>query len=335
MNQSDKTDRKKQESLTSETRSFSKSFLEALKRVKIFVEEETSKEIKCKQLYYHNFAHSRAVAQRAERIFQEILPFWTSIFADTLDKDVPDPRRVKYLIEICAIAHDMVQDFSPVEVPKTARKRETGVSERKTVIKLVEYIIRLNAEYPENSCPFSEDDIQLISEAINATICVYDPLDKSIYQPDLYSKEKSISIAARIIALADLGGLGIEGMESFFDEGTLIFLEENIDLIPVLNKYFQKIKKYPHIDLQTPEYENLRQRLFARSQFQLNFAIGRKNRLERELSGLPEPVIDALKSHIFIYLTNDIIQKIIDKTPKNPETNLKDLVEFFHLDKYI
>ncbi|MEM7553762.1 MAG: hypothetical protein AAF378_06620 [Cyanobacteria bacterium P01_A01_bin.84] len=332
MNQSNKINTQLQETLNCESFSLSESFIEAVEIVKQFVREEITKEVEHKQLYYHNHVHAGTVAKRSEIIFQEILPFWELIFLDT---NAPDPTRINYLINICAIAHDMVQDFLPVTTPQSSRRRETGISEKKTAQKLITYIRNLNAKYPENSRPFLETDIEMISEAINATICVYEPQDESIYQPDLYDREQPISIAARIIALADLGGLGIEGIEAFFDEGILIFLEENPDLIPVIKKYFQDKRNYPEIDLQTPEYENLRQRLFRRSQFQLNFAKGRKNRLERELAGLPERVIQVLKNRMFVYLTDETIQEIANKTPKNPQTNLEDLVKFFHLEKYI
>ena len=115
------------------------SFEEAVTMVKNFALQEIQRESKQKQLYYHNCDHAYAVRQRADIIFKAIAPF--------MAEESPIPlNKLKHLIDICAIAHDMVQEFLPHTEPHTSRKRESGVSEKMTITKLINYIESLNLQ---------------------------------------------------------------------------------------------------------------------------------------------------------------------------------------------
>ncbi|NEP27981.1 hypothetical protein, partial [Moorena sp. SIO3I6] len=290
------------------------SFVEAVTRVKTFALLEMEKETERKQLYYHNCDHVKGVQRRADRIFQAIRPYWEAC----LDNDIAADylSRMKQLIDLCAIAHDMVQEFLPQIKPHTSRRRENGVSEAATITKLLDYIKNQNEWISKQTSNhltlFTDSDLQIITEAINATICWYDTSDNTIYQPDLYSSDKNLSLVARIIALADLGTLGMEGIEAFNQEGSLLFLEENPDIIPrILNP---DLPYYETIDKQTL-YENIRQRLLKRTRFQVNFAKGRMARFARELKGLTAEAISVLTQDVFKYLNPAIIQEIELLTP--------------------
>ena len=176
-------------------------------------------------------------------------------------------------------------------------------------------------------------DLEIIRKSISATICLFDTSDNSIYQPDLYNLEQEIALNARIIALADIGGLGIDGIPAYFQEGSLILLEENLDIIPLVKEFLdnQENKTYKKELL----YENLRQRLLKRAKFQISFAIGRYTRLNKELEGLPPEVISILKEKVFKYLNEEVIQQIETSIPTADDTSLEKLIEFFELDKYI
>ncbi|MGK7872693.1 MAG: hypothetical protein AB4426_05080 [Xenococcaceae cyanobacterium] len=316
------------------------TFEEAVIMVKNFVLLEIQKEAEQKQLYYHNWNHAQAVKRRAEIIFQAIVPFCEeAVESNTAPEHL---TRMKHLIDICAIAHDLVQEFIPTTQPHTPRRREIGVSEAATISKLIDYIENLNKQlrHQKLNSPalFTNSDIQIIREAIEATICLYDPSDHSIYQRDLYNPDKKLSLPARIIALADIGSLGMEGIEVYLKEGALIFLEENLDIIPIiLNREIQSFdsnfKKKPQDKQEL--FELLRQRLLKRARFQVAFAKGREARFLRELEGLSVEVISVLSSEVFKYLNKETIKKIEALTPTSDDTTLEKLLDFFELEKYI
>lgn len=309
-----------------------KNFEQAVSIIKEFAFAEVRKEAQKKQLYFHNYAHAEAVRRRAEIIFNAIEPFWHKICHESASCD---SHRAKCLIDICAASHDMVQEFLPLKSPQTARVRETGVSENATISKLIDYIKNLNqkfiAQNPELPPLFTQADLEIIRKSISATICLFDTNDNSIYQPDLYNSEQQIVLNARIIALADIGGLGIDGIPAYFQEGSLILLEENPDIIPLIKDFLANEQNSSNSE----EYENLRQRLLKRAKFQITFAKGRYARLNKELEGLPEEVVCVLKEKVFKYLNEETIQKIESLTPTADNTSLKKLIEFFDLDKYI
>lgn len=310
------------------------SFAEAVLEIKNFAAEEIHKQTKKQQLYYHNYGHARAVQKRATKIYQEISPFWDLIFQNI---SAPDPIRTKHIIDICAICHDMVQIFVPTSSFQASRKRETGVSENATVIKLIDYIQSLNnrysRKYPNRTALFTNSDLKIIRKAIAATICLFDTSDNSAYQPELYNSEREIPLVARIIALSDLGGLGIEGIKQYFREGTLLFLEDNPDAIALIKKLSAKNNSYHHLLKESSE--KLRRTLFKRAQFQIDFAKGRVTRIDKELESLPPEVVSVLKKNVFIYLNEETIREIKSITPKDPDTSLEELIEFFGLDQCV
>ncbi|WP_414621678.1 hypothetical protein [Calothrix sp. CCY 0018] len=320
-------------SLLKNSQPIPKSFEQAVSMIKEFAFAEVGKEAQKKQLYFHNYAHAEAVRRRAEIIFHAIEPFWTQICQEPA---LLDSKRAKSLIDICAASHDMVQLFLPLKSPQTARVRESGVSENATIDKLIDFIKHLNqkfiAQNPELSPLFTQIDLQIIRKSISATICLFDTKDNSIYQPDLYNSQQKITLPARIIALADIGGLGIDGMSAYFQEGSLILLEENPDIIPLVQEFLAEKENNGN---NGEVYENLRQRLLKRAKFQISFAKGRYVRLNRELEGLPIEVILVLKEKVFKYLSEETIKKIEALTPTADNTTLEKLIEFFELGKYI
>jgi|GEM_PF-537545 len=315
------------------------SFAETVKIVEAFALKETQESAQQKQLYYHTCEHVQGVKQRAERIFRAIIPFCQ----DNINFDPASATltRMKHLIGISALAHDMVQEFLPEVQPYSPRRRETGVSEAATSSKLIDFIENINQQIiqknPDSNAVFKAADIQIIKEAIEATVCQYDTQDNSIYQSLLYEQDKSISLPAKIVALADIGALGMDGIEAYKEEGTLIFLEENPDVIPLLwNDKTQKVEASPGEDQNQQElYEGIRQRLLRRANFQINFAKGRVSRFDREVAGLPDAAIQILKTDVFKYLTPETLQEIETSTPTEQDTSLQELIDFFELEKYI
>ncbi|BBD70617.1 hypothetical protein NIES4072_69840 [Nostoc commune NIES-4072] len=304
----------------------SSDFTESVARVNKFVLAEFEREVIEKQLYYHTKDHLMAVQQRAQLIFQVIRPY--------LSADVETIKRMELLLDVCAIAHDLVQIFIPHQ-PHTSRRREAGVSENATIEILLNYIQVLNQEisafYPKSTALFTDTDLEIIQEAIAATICDYDTTEQAIYQPSLYNQSQPISPVACIIALADIGSLGIEGIPSYNQEGSLLFLEDNPDIIPIIKN--QNVRT---LATDNPElYENIRQRLLRRAKFQVNFAKSRLNRLSCELASLPADAIPTLTQAVFQYLNLETIQEIKATTPTNEQTSLEVLIKFFEFERLI
>ena len=309
------------------------TFAAAIAKLKDFVLQEFDQEIAQKQLYYHTREHISSVQRRANIIFQAIRPDWELSIKDKVSPDYI--ARMQLLLDISATAHDMLQIFVPETQPHKSRKREMGVSETATIDKLFDYINILNQEQGEQnlniSAQFTEADLLIIREAIEATICRYEPSERAIYQPTLYDLNQPISPIARIIALADIGALGMEGIAAYEREGSLLFLEENPDVIPIILN--QKIQT---LALDNPElYDNIRQRLLLRARFQVSFAKSRLTRYLGEIKHFPEAAVRVLTDQVFPYLNPSTIQEIEAITPTAEDTTLESLLTFFKLEDYI
>ncbi|MFN6486728.1 MULTISPECIES: hypothetical protein [unclassified Nostoc] len=309
------------------------SFAEVVARVKNFTLGEFDREVIQNQLYYHTREHLNNVQRRANAIFQVICPYWQA----SLGKEVSPEyiTRINLLLELCAVAHDMIQIFVPEIQPHTSRRREPGVSENLTFEKLLNYIKGVNQQLKEHclddSILFTDADISMIQNAIQATICIYDLSDQGIYQPVLYEQNKDLSVVACIIALADIGSLGMDGIAAYNQEGSLLFLEENPDVIPViLNKITATSSvNDPQLD------ENIRQRLLKRARFQVSFAKSRLMRYPQEIANLPKEAIPILTCEVFQHLNFQTIQEIELTTPTDENTSLEELINFFKLEMVI
>ncbi|MCC0176953.1 hypothetical protein I4641_08165 [Waterburya agarophytonicola K14] len=307
------------------------SFAETVQLVENFVKGEIIRETKEKQLYYHTIDHALAVKRRANIIFKAIKPTLST------SQLLIELNRLEYLIGLSAIAHDMVQQFSLSPEIKIPRKRIAGISEIATANKLIEYINNLNQALLDRQLDsdilFTDWDIATIKDAILATICDRDPQagktaysfsPYSIYQPYLYDSQAKNSIVGRIIALADLGTLGIEGVEQYIKEGILVFLEDNLDLKDLIL----------NCDLSSSSVnESTRLRLLNMARFIVNLARERQARFELEIAGFAPQARQILRERVFIYLDKENIHKIQARVPTEDNTSLAELVDFFCLNK--
>ncbi|MFB2880563.1 hypothetical protein [Floridanema aerugineum] len=305
-----------------------KSFAEVVEIVTGFVFDEFDREITEKQLYYHNREHINGVRKRANLIWQIIYPEKDHQISQNL-------ARMQVLLDLCANAHDLVQVFLPQTEPHTSRKREAGVSETLTIEKLYDYINQLNNQLREcqvdESLLFTKADLSIIEEAILATICIYEPSEQAIYQPALYEPNQDLSPIARILALADIGALGMEGITAYNQEGSLLFLEENPDVIQIIYEGKRESLALDNSQL----HENIRQRLLKRAQFQINFAKSRLNRYQQEISSFSAETISVLTNETFKFLNPETIKQIEAEIPTAQDTPLEVLLTFFNLEKYI
>lgn len=305
---------------------FNSDFADSVARLNQVVLADMERESIEKQLYYHRKEHLMDVQRRAQLIFQVIRPY--------LSADLETIKRMELLLDVCAIAHDLVQIFIPHQL-HTSRRREAGVSENATVEKLLNYIKVFNQEIsiynPDSTAIFTDADLAIIQEAIIATICNYDPTEQAVYQPSLYQHNQPISPVACIIALADIASLGMDGIPSYNREGSLLFLEENPDIIPLIQNHSILTLSENNPDL----YENIRQRLLRRTKFQVTFAKSRLKRYSDELANLPADAIPTLTQTVFKYLNLETIQEIEAITPTDIETPLEVLIKFFEFEQKI
>jgi hypothetical protein len=308
------------------------TFAETVQLVENYVIEEIKQETQQKQLYYHTLDHALAVKRRAKIIFRAIAPV-----LDFPTQPI-ELNRIENLIALCAISHDMVQQFETVTIPHAPRKRLAGISERATATKLITYIQSLNhtllTKNTDPSVRFRDLDLEILSDAIAATICTRDPLGgktnysltaNSIYQPYLYNPPSQQSIVGQVIALADLGTLGMEGVEIYLREGVLILLEDNPDLVPLIFNPNNAISFEPE------QIDAIKKRLLYMARFIVNLARERQLRFEKEIESFNPDAQNILEEQVFKYLTPENIKKVEELTPTDDTTSLKELLIFFSI----
>ncbi|MDJ0681200.1 MAG: hypothetical protein QNJ18_15180 [Xenococcaceae cyanobacterium MO_167.B52] len=290
------------------------SFKQTVQLIERYVIQEIELETQKKQLYYHTVSHALAVKRRANIIFNTI----HSQLEPQLNPLLL--QRTQGLINIAAIAHDMVQEFVDNPDNTSPRKRERGVSEKATIIKLTQYIQNLNQKLAQtNYSPaigISDRELTILKEAIEATICHSGLFEYSLYQLDLYHKQ-DLSLVAKILALADLGTLGMDGIEAYIQEGILIFLEDNLDITNFLNTFnHQEIP------------ENIKSRILQATCFMVNFAKERNARFEREIDTFNPQIKTILREELFKNLNRGNIESINDLVPTRQNISLQELLLF-------
>jgi hypothetical protein len=150
---------------------------------------------------------------------------------------------------------------------------------------------------------FTEEDLQIIRESIAATTCSYDLNNNSIYQPYLYQTQSPLSLAAKIIALADLGTLGMDGIEAYLQDSILLFAEDNPDLAHfILNRQPLTASHLSKHDWQL--------KLAEMTDSIVKFARERYWKFEIEISSFSCRDRRILRDQVFPYLTIETIQQI-------------------------
>lgn len=301
------------------------SFAETVLLVENYVLEQIELETKRQRLYYHTVDHALAVKRRAKTIFK-------ALDSNSLqNQEQVDLNRLENLLDICAISHDMVQEFMPSR-SETARKRCFGVSEAATIEKLIGYLQHLNrkllARNLNSDLMFTDLDLQIIQESISATVCHYDLAKNSIYQPYLYETNQPLSIAAKIIALADLGSLGMDGIDAYLQESILIFVEDNPDLAHLILGNESLTTKQLNLTINRSQFrqEDLQFKLVGVIDSIVNFAKERYRRFDREISSFSPRDREILRYRVFPYLTPETLQKIELLMPKTENFSPLELI---------
>ncbi len=303
-------------------------FADSVELIQGYAQYQMQQEAKDKLLYFHNLNHVLGVQRRAELLFETVRPHWQAELNQL--HDPLDLERLKALLRLAAIAHDLVQIFLPT-TPWTSRRRETGISEAATIEKLLAAIQDLNTDlqhqHPYNpQLEISPTDCELLQEAIAATICQVDVCKQCLYQPYLYSDAEKSNLAI-MLALADIGTLGMDGIVPFRQESREIFLEENPDFAPLVFHPEELDRHPPHFA------EALRQKLLQHTRFQIRFAQNRLERLNFEIRDLPRQAHAVVRHEVFAHLHPDTITYLSDTTPTASDTPLETLLNFFNFDQ--
>ena len=230
-------------------------------------------------LPFHNVEHTQGVIRRTELVLAAIREAEPSLVSE----------RDMALGRLAPAYHDTVQkweEIRTVEGPftKVMRRRFVRENERASADEGVGYMEEVNSR---DVLVFSESDKAVFGEAIDATIPDWDPLNKTVFQPQL---TEGSSLIARAVALADLGTAGMDGPQAYTREGRAIFREDNLDVLAALQGRDRQA-------ITGPQKEYFRSRMLAWLKFQPTFAKGRQARLEAELSAIPErarPAVSAL-----------------------------------------
>lgn len=98
---------------------------------------------------------------------------------------------------------------------------------------------------------------------------------------DMQLTADSPQLVERAIALADIGTAGIDGPSKYLPEGDAIFREEQLDVVERLKDPVQR--------------EDMKKRMLEWSKIQIDFAQGRKARLDSELKGLSEEMANNVR----------------------------------------
>ena len=255
-------------------------------------------------LEYHNAKHTENVIRRTKEILKAIAQ---------ADRTAALSERLMKMGELSAAWHDTVQEYEVESVAdssftKKMRKRFADKNERKSAEEAVEYMRTMNGA-------FSDEDEQVVRQAIEVTIPQFSPEIGTVVQPNLASES---GIVARAVALADMGAAGMDGPEQFSQEGNAIFREDNVDIAEALQ----------HAEtLSENEKDFFRVRMLGWSEIQERFAGGRKAHLDAELKGLSEEEQTAVKT-LFVKF-DESIEAARERTERRRAMSFEELARDF------
>ncbi len=215
------------------------------------------------RLEYHEGSHTEGVARRA------------GLIAEDLGLSGIDTE----LVKIAAAHHDIVQEWEENELPSGAvlRKRAVGNNENESADRAIAWM----REHPGRFTPQHE---AIVREAIEATKPGWDPVLKTVAQPNLTPESHPVALA---VALADLGTSGMEP-EVFRGEGTDLFAEEQLDIMRAIRNAEKAT------DIPEAVQQQYLERYRTWMKFQTTFVEGRRERFKQEIAGRSPEAIERL-----------------------------------------
>lgn len=198
-------------------------------------------------MYYHNWAHTAGVIERAQAI---------GVAMGMSERDL-------LLTTVAAAFHDVVQRWVAIEHEGgvVMRQRLAGRDEVASAQEAVEAMQMLGVT-------FSPKERGIVASAILATIPGWDADSATVCQPFLVSHP-----VVSAVAIADLGSSGMDPA-IYFRDGPALFAEENLDLMAAVMSADRAS------DIPPDRQDSYRSRYLAWLGVQPGFARGRRQRLE-------------------------------------------------------
>lgn len=197
--------------------------------------------------------------------------------------------------KLAAAFHDIVQkweirsevDAQGNEVKK--RIRASGENEKASADLAESYMRSLNKS---TGNMFSERDIQVVREAILITIAKYDKTSGRITQPDFAKYQDNL--VAQALALADLGGSGMEGFPTARWATVAHFIEDYPDVAAYAQLYSQSQGDERKMKRDIQKEQQFHKMFTAWLESEVRFNQGRQEQVQREIAsmdpGVQEPV---------------------------------------------
>lgn len=170
-------------------------------------------------LSFHNVAHTKTVMRRVDKTLEVL----------------GANRRTMGRAKLYAGFHDSVQNWKTKNNEKgfAMRDRSPFPNEEDSFKMAREYMEGINKQEDEEI--FTSEDIEHGEKAIMATKASgpgsWDTKRDTIVQSNL---QEDSPLEARALALADIGGAGMDGGAQYVFEGSALFREDNLDILESL-----------------------------------------------------------------------------------------------------
>lgn len=231
------------------------------------------------KLFFHDSIHTNRVIERVQRLATAINEFQPKTLSD---HDIA-------IATLIAGWHDIIQasgffeETRPGGFPKQGRRAKIGDNEHNSAAELIGYMTAQNDATDTEL--FTANDMQMVRDGMTVTIPSFTPTGE-VWQDHL---KPDSPLMVRLIALADLGGAGIDGPDSFKHDGNGYFWELNPDITRAV---------YHNTSLEDGLKDDYRARMIGWLGGQATFATYRLSRLDAELEGLEPALADHIKSTV-------------------------------------
>ena len=271
----------------------------AREKVQLSYEQSSNPE---DRLSFHNSTHTNDVIRRIELIVNTI---------KTAEPALVTPQ-VADRAKIAGAFHDTVQNWTPKEDKgRVMRNRAVGKNEKASGNLAAEYLAEANRKSRQEI--FTSEDARVIREAIDATVPGWNPALGTVVQPNV---EAESTLVARVLALADINGAGIDGGAAYLRDSDILFREENLDIA----------RAFGQSDAISPEAQAaFRERMLAWERGQVVFAEGRKSAFGQEIKVFSEPIQEQLR--ILFNKFDESIHMQKERLAKRTEMSFGELAE--------
>lgn len=228
---------------------------------------------------YHNVDHTLTVMRRTRMILEYVRALYPDLVAD---RDIDRGY-------IASAWHDSEQEGEERDgmwvrfAPQNEYRSGFGAIEA----------MRMAAPF-RGEPSYTQDDMDSVMIAVCHSVPAWDVHNRTVYQPLLSAQSPMV---ARALAYADIGSALLDGPAALIADSNNLFIEDNIGIVSSVRSG----------NVDSHEKEAIRRRIVAWTRLQVGFVMGRLNRLDQELAGLPEDLQGHLKKDVFVYRDEPLI----------------------------